>query len=180
MAIGCTADRWLGAGVLVAAFIHEKNLLICNKTVTNEKRSLELLDVLTIVPSKKNYRLELSPKGKYTLSEISGKEKDEKICKIIGKKKFKDDKIQINLEDGRNFFTKIKCSVNDSVIIDLVKNEVKKSINLEEKRGILVTGGKHAGEKGKIKKIIPELKMVEIDAKEHSFRALIKQIMVIN
>src|SRR3989339_862043 len=45
--------------------IHKKHLLICGKPVINEKKSLEHFDILTLVPSKKNYRLVLSEKGKY-------------------------------------------------------------------------------------------------------------------
>ena len=166
--------------------IHEKNLLICGKIVDDEKRSVELFDVLTIIPSKKNYRLELSGKGKFVLNEVKDKEKDKKISKVIGRKILKDKKIQVNLNDGRNFLTDIKCVVNDSLSVNLAKNKVEKCLELKEGKEVLVIGGKHSGYVGKIKRIIPELKMVELDSKEkpsrseRSFRALIKQIMVVN
>jgi len=160
--------------------IHKKHLLICGKPVVDEKKSLELFDVLTITPSKKNYRLVLSEKGKYDIKEISVGDSKNKISKIIGKKSIKGKKMQVNLSDGRNYLSEIKCSVGDSVIVDLEKNKILKTLPIKEKSEVLVTWGKHAGTKGKILKIDAEQKMVEVDSPEKKFRALIKQIMVLD
>ncbi len=159
--------------------IHMKHLMISNKLVNDEKKCLELFDILTIIPSKKNYRIILSEKGKYDLEEISEKDAKIKIAKIIEKKSLKNKKIQLNLGDGRNYISDIKCEVNDSVIIDLEKKKISKHIPLKEKSPVLVIGGKHAGLKGTIEKIIPELKMAEVKTKEDKFNVLIKQLMVI-
>ena len=159
--------------------IHKKDLLISNKIVTDEKKSLELFDILTIVPSKKNYKITLSPKGKYDLEEVDEKRAKTKISKIIGKKSLKGKKTQINLSDGRNYLSELKCNVNDSVLVDLDKNILKKILPLKEKSNIFVIGGKHAGLQGKIIKMIPEYKMVEVESGEKKFNALIKQIMIV-
>lgn len=164
----------------VKAAIHKKDLLICGKEVDDEKKSMELLDVLTIVPAKKSYRLTLSEKGKFTLVEIADKEANEKVAKVIGKKVLAGKKTQINLLDGRNYLSDIDCKVNDSVIVDLKKNEVKKVLPLKEKAEVLIFGGKHAGFTGKITKLIPEYKMAEVKTEEKTFNALIKQLMIIN
>ena len=37
--------------------IHNKNLAVCGKLVKDEKKNVELLDTITIVSSKKNYKL---------------------------------------------------------------------------------------------------------------------------
>ena len=66
--------------------ISKKDLLVCGKPVKNEKKELFLFDVLTIIPSKQNYRLNLSKKGKFSLEEISEKERNIKFSKIINKK----------------------------------------------------------------------------------------------
>lgn len=159
--------------------IHMKHLIISNKIVNDEKKCLELFDILTIVPAKKNYKLILSEKGKYALEEISEKESKEKIAKIVDKKSLKNKKIQLNLWDGRNYISDIKCEVNESVIIDLEKNKIKKCIPLKEKAKVLIIGGKHAGFSGVIEKLKPELKMAEIKTKENKFNVLIKQLMVV-
>jgi small subunit ribosomal protein S4e len=159
--------------------IHMKHILISKKVENDEKKAMELFDTLTIVPSKKNYRLVLTENGKYTIEEISEKESKEKISKIIGKKIVKNKKTQLNLWDGRNYISDIECKVNDSVIIDLEKNKILKRLPLKEKSEILVIGGKHAGTKGIVQKIDLEEKMVEVKTKNDKFNTLIKQIMVI-
>jgi len=159
--------------------IFEKNILVCGKIIKDEKKNLELFDILTLVSSKKNYRLTLSEKGKYELKEIKESEKDKKISKIINKKILKKKKIQLNLLDGRNYLTDLKCFVNDSVIIDLKKNKIEKCLNLKENSKIFIIGGKHTGKQGTIQKIDKKLKIAEIDSDKNKINVLIKQLMVI-
>lgn len=159
--------------------IHKRDLVISKKPVNDEKKSLELFDVLTILPSKKNYRLVLSQKGKYDVKEISESEAQTKISKIIGKKSLKGKKTQLNLNDGRNYFSKLKCTVGDSAVVDLESKKISKILPIKEKSEVLVIGGKHAGTTGKITKIVEDQKMVEINSPEKKFNALIKQVMVL-
>ena len=159
--------------------IHEKNVLVCGKVVKDEKKNVELFDVLTIIPSKKNYRLILSEKGKYGLKEIKDLEKDKKISKIINKKTLKGKKTQINLLDGRNYLSTLKCSVGDSVVIDLKKNKLEKCLPLKEESNVFVIGGKHMGKQGTIQKIDKELKMSEVKIEDQKVNDLIKQLIII-
>ena len=159
--------------------IHKRDLVISKKPVNDEKKSLELFDVLTILPSKKNYRLVLSQKGKYDVKEISESEAQTKISKIIGKKSLKGKKTQLNLNDGRNYFSKLKCTVGDSAVVDLESKKISKILPIKEKSEVLVIGEKHAGTTGKITKIVEDQKMVEINSPEKKFNALIKQVMVL-
>ncbi|PJE81174.1 hypothetical protein COU58_03730 [Candidatus Pacearchaeota archaeon CG10_big_fil_rev_8_21_14_0_10_32_42] len=160
--------------------VHKKDLIISNKPVNDEKKSLELFDILKIVPSKKNYRVVLSEKGKYDVEEINESETGSKISKIIGKRSLKGKEIQLNLSDGRNYISALKCSIGDSAIVDLQKRKISKILSIKEKSDVLVIGGKHAGTKGKILKIVEGNKMVELESSEKKFRALIKQVMVLN
>jgi len=160
--------------------IHKRDLVVLGKPINDEKKSMELYDVLTIVPTKKNYRLVLSEKGKFAIEEIDEKESKEKIAKVIGKKTLKGKKNQINLSDGRNYIAQVKCKVGDSVLVDIEKKKISKVLPIKEKSEVLVTWGKHAGTKGTIAKIDEKQQMVEIHSKEKKFRALIKQIMVLN
>ena len=160
--------------------IHNKDLMVSSKLVDDDKKSMELFDILTIVPEKKSYQLTLSNKGKYTLEEINEKDTKTKVTKIVGKKRLSGKKTQINLLDGRNYLSEIKCNVNDSVIVDLEKNEISKVLPLKEKSDVLVIGGKHAGAKGKITQIVPEFKLVEMEADKEKFNVLIKHLMVLD
>ena len=74
----------------------------------------------------------------------------------------------------------MSCKVGDSAIIDLEKNKIIKILPVKEKSEVLVIGGKHIGEKGKITKISDELKLAEIDSGKEKFNVLIKQLVAVN
>jgi len=96
-----------------------------------------------------NYKLEIVNK-KFSLVEISAKEADIKIVKIVGKKTIGKDKVQMNLDDGQNVLTKEKFSVGDSVVLNTKENKIVKVLPLKEGANIEVILGKHAGEKGEL------------------------------
>jgi len=159
--------------------LNKKDILVGGKVVRDEKKSLRLLDTLTIIPSKKNYIIIHSKKGKFDVEEIKDSEKSKKIVKVVDKKILKGKKTQLNLLDGRNFISDIKCVVNDSILIDTEKNKIEKCLPFKENSNVLVFGGKHSGEKGTIKKIDQKLKMVEIEVNKKPTNVLIKQLMVV-
>ena len=159
--------------------IHEKNILINGKIIIDDKTTVQLFDKITIVPSKKHYKLDLSKKGKFALDEINEKEANEKIAKIINKKILKGKKVQLNLGDGRNFISDMKCKVNDSVSINLKNRKIQKCVSLEKNAKAIVVAGKHAGERGIIMELKPKRKMVELKVKDKKMNILIKQIIVI-
>ncbi|MBM3228765.1 hypothetical protein FJZ20_02700 [Candidatus Pacearchaeota archaeon] len=159
--------------------LYERNILLNNYPLTDEKTNILLFDVITIVPSKKNYRLGLTEKGKIRIEEINEKEANRKIAKIINKTLLKGKRMQLNLSDGRNFISDIKCSTNDSVLINLKERKIEKCLPLKESVSLFVFAGKHSGKKGIIKKINSEKKTVEVEMDEKIISILIKQLMVI-
>lgn len=163
----------------VKSAIHQKNIFINGKPVKDEKHAVSLFDVITIVPSKKNYRIEISEKRKFEVREISEKESYKKILKVINKKTLKNKKIQINFSDGTNFVSDIECRINDSVLINLKEKRAEKCLPLREKSKVIIFDGKHMGETGIAEKIDSEHKMVELNVNGKKVSVLIKQIMVI-
>ena len=97
--------------------LHKEQILLNNSPIKKEKNNVLLFDVIKILPFKENYRVELSEKGKFKINKISENESNKKIAKIINKKILKNKKIQLNLSDGRNFISNIKCNTNDSLLI---------------------------------------------------------------
>ena len=160
--------------------INLKKILVNGKLARDEKNSLMLFDTLSLVPMKKHYRLELTESGKFDLKEISEKESGRKISKILNKRTLKGKRVQLNLSDGRNFLSEIKCNVNDSVSIDLVSKKIESCIPLGEKSKVFVFAGKHAGKRGVVGKIKQEGKMAEITVDKETLNVLTKQIMAIN
>ena len=159
--------------------IHEKNILLNKKIVKNEKNTAQLFDVVTIPPLKKDYRLGLAETGKFKLDEIEQKDSDQKVSKVINKKMLKNKKVQLNLSDGNNFLSDIKCGVNDSVIINFERRKIEKHLPLKEKSNVLVFAGKHSGKKGVVNKIDLTRNIANLDTGKEKINALIKQLIVI-
>ena len=159
--------------------IHEKQILVNAKKINDDKASLHLFDTLSIIPLKKSYRLELSKTGKFEIKEIKENESNHKIAKIADKKTLNGKKTQLNLSDGRNFISDIKCSVNDSVLVNLKEKKIEKCLPFKENSRAMVISGKHAGETGTIKSIDQEKKMVRLESKNINVNVLIKQLIII-
>ncbi len=162
----------------VKRVIHEKKILVNCKEARDDKNSLVLFDTLAVMPSGNFYRMGLSENGKYALEEIKEKEAEKKITKVVDKKVLKGKKIQVNLRDGNNFLTDMKCATGDSVVIDLKKRKILKCLAMKEKAEVIIVEGKHAGKKGIIRKLKAERKMASITIGDKNINVLIKQIMV--
>lgn len=159
--------------------IISKQILLNNKVVRDEKHNALLFDVIKIIPLKKNYRIEVEENKKFGVKKINEKESESKIAKVTNKKILKGGKIQINLSDGNNFISKIKCQTNDSVIINFKKKEIEKCLPLKEKTEVIVFDGKHSGKKGIINKIDIKNKITEIVVEKNKINVLIKQLIAI-
>ena len=158
--------------------VQEKNILLNNKPARDEKNGVTLFDTVSIIPSKKNYRMEIGENGKYKLNEIKESEANKKVSKIVNKKILRGEKIQLNLIDGKNFISEIKCNINDSVMINFKDKKIEKCLPLKEKANAIAFSGKHSGENGIIEKIDRERKTVELKTKKGNIKVLIKQIMI--
>lgn len=185
------ADRGLPLGVIirdvlklaqnkkeVKRAIYMGELLINQRPARDVKESLGLYDKMTVVPSKKSYKIVLSEKGKFDVKEIKDNDAQTKLSKIINKKVLRGKKTQLNLIDGTNFLSEIKCEVNDSVKIDFKERKVIECVPLREKTKTIVFAGKHAGKEGVISKINRDNKMAELEVGKDKINVLIKQIMV--
>lgn len=155
-----------------------KKLLNAEKVRINEKVVKEVrfglifLDILKI--GEKSYEMGFKNK-KFSVNETK---KEEKIAKIIGKKKLKKG-VQINLNDGRNYFTKENFSVGDSALLDLKEKKIKKILPLKEKAEVIIIGGKHIGKEGKIEKIYPEKKSAFVKAAEGNLLIELNNLLVV-
>jgi small subunit ribosomal protein S4e len=157
-----------------------KKILLNGKVPRDEKSTVLLFDVISLIPSKKNYRLEISENGKFDLKEISDAEANKKVIKITNKTTLKGKKTQLNLQDGRNILSDIKCKVNDSVIINFKDKKIEKCLPLKENSRAVVFIGKHSGKNGHIKSINAEKKIVELETEDkEKINVLLKQIITV-
>ncbi|MAH49453.1 hypothetical protein CMI37_26760 [Candidatus Pacearchaeota archaeon] len=134
-------------------FVLAGDVKINNQVRKSEAFPVQVFDVINLEKAGKNYRLEIVNK-KFELKEISEKEAGKKIIKISGKKILGKDKVQMNLEDGGNLVWGEKFSVGDSVVMNTRENKIDKILPLKEGASIEVISGKHAGEKGQLKKVL--------------------------
>tara|TARA_Y100000310_G_C20563266_1_gene754150 strand:+ start:178 stop:825 length:648 start_codon:yes stop_codon:yes gene_type:complete len=156
-----------------------KHILLNNKVVREESHNALLFDVIKIIPSKKNYRVEILENKKFGIKEIKENEADSKTVRVINKKILKGKKTQINLSDGSNFLSEIDCKTNDSIIINLKKRSIDKCLPLKEKTNAVILEGKHSGKKGIINKIDTKNKIAEVNVEKNKINVLIKQLMVV-
>ena len=157
-----------------------KQILVNNKIPKDEKKSLLLFDTMSLIPAKKNYRLDLSEKGKFQLKEINENEINRKAVKVVNKRMLKGKKVQLNLHDGRNILSDMKCEVNDSVLLNFSEKKIEKCLPLKENSEAVVFAGKHSGKRGNIKSLDRKKKIAEMEAdKKERINVLIKQIIVV-
>ncbi len=157
--------------------VHLRQILMNNKKVSDEKNSMTLFDTITVIPSKKSYRMELLEGGKFNLTEIKESEANHKIVKLSNKKILKGKKVQLNCEDGMNFVSEMKCNTNDSVLVNFKEKKVEKCIPLKDGSEVFVFSGKHSGRTGFVKSISKEKGMAEVDIDKKTISVLIKQLM---
>lgn len=158
--------------------LNEKQVLINNKQIKETNYPVCLFDILTI--GKKNYKAILSENKKMIFREIENKDSETKIYKILNKKKLGEDKIQLNLTQGKNILSNEKIEVGDSVILNLKDNKIIKKIPLEKGRTAFAIKGKHAGKSGKILEIMKRgsKKIAKIEHKGERINVWIKNIIL--
>jgi len=163
----------------VKRIIHLRQILVNERLVTDERNNLLFFDTLNIIPLKECYRMELNENGKFFLSKIKESEANKKIAKIINKKMLKGKKIQLNLSDGRNFISELKCKVNDSVEVNLKEGKIERCLPLKEKIKVVIFAGKHIGKKGEVEKLDLEEKIAKVKIHGKEINILINQLMVV-
>jgi len=164
----------------VRRVIFLKQVLVNNKIPRDEKNPVFLLDTISLLPMKKNYRLDLSGRGKFELREIKESEANRKPAKVMDKKILKGKKVQLNLQDGRNFLSDVDCGISDSVLIDFKEKKIAKCLPLKETSRAMVFAGKHSGKRGNIKSTDRDKKIVELETdNKEKINVLFKQIIVI-
>lgn len=108
-----------------------------------------LFDVITIPKLEKNYRVIFDEKGRYVLREIA--DSDKKLYKIVKKTVVNGGRIQLNLFDGTNVLATNDFKTKDSVLLKIPEKRILDHLKFEEGALIMIIGGTHAGEIGRVK-----------------------------
>lgn len=157
--------------------IKAREILIDGRVRTDHKFPVGLFDVISIPKIGKNYIVVPSKKG-LELKEIAENASKEKLCKIIGKKMVRGNKVQLTAHDGKTFLVGIeekdKFKVGDTVMIKLSpeKYEIKEVIEYKEGARVVVIKGANRGKSGRILKTIKRRRLekqkvlVEVEGRE--------------
>ncbi len=129
-----------------------------------------LFDVIKIPKLNKSYRMVFDEKGRYVPIEIE--DDNLKLYKIVNKTMVKGGRIQLNLFDGTNVLGDNSFKTKDSILMEIPEKKIVDHLPFEIGALVMITGGTHAGEIGRIKdyKVVrsssPNLVTVEVEGKE--------------
>ncbi|MCW1300913.1 MAG: 30S ribosomal protein S4e [Candidatus Nanoarchaeia archaeon] len=140
------------------------------------------MDLLEIPKLKLIYRIGIDRKRRIKLIEIPEGERNLKICKIIGKRRLKGRRLQLNLHDGRNVLVDYNLSklyhTQSSLLLQLPSQQIVKYIPLEEGSLVLVLGGEHSGKLARVEGISGKSLNLR-DEEGKSFTASIENVIAV-
>jgi len=134
--------------------INTGKVLVDGRARKDYKYPVGFMDVVEIPLSGEVFRVLPDLKGRLSLHPIESKNHGFKLCKITNKTTIKGAKTQLNLHDGRCIIVEEDSfSVSDVITLNIPDQEVSDSFEFGEGAVVLITGGKHIGEIGKINEI---------------------------
>ena len=135
--------------------IVNEEILVDNHIRKNYKFTCGFMDIISIPKKKKYYRIIYDKAGKLTLTPISSKETEWKLCRVDGKTILKGKKTQLNLHDGKNIIiNKDEYKKGDVLKIQLNNNKIIDSFQLIKGNISMIIGGSHIGEIANIQDLI--------------------------
>ena len=137
----------------VKKILNSGKVKVDGKIRKDKKYGTGIMDTIEIEDINKYYRI-VPIKGKLRIIEIDKKFANQKLGKILNKKKIKSGKEQISLHDGRNIILdKSDYKVGDSLMITVPEQKIKKHFKLEKNNTVIISSGKHTGKTGQITKV---------------------------
>jgi small subunit ribosomal protein S4e len=161
--------------------LNDKQILVNKKVMREVNFPISVFDVINIPKIKKNYKADLSENKKMCFKEISDKESESKVYKILSRKILSRNKLQLNLSGGKNLLSSEDVKTGDSVVVRLEDNEIIKVLTLEKGRDVFVAKGGHAGNRGKIEGIIDRggKSLVKISSEKGKINVWVKNVIVV-
>lgn len=149
--------------------LHNKDCLIDGKVCHDYRRPAGIMDTITLVSLKENFRVMINTKNKLYLVKTDENHSKFKLSKIIGKKTIKGNKTQLCFSDGRTILVDdgSKYLVNDSLKISLPEQNILEHFSYKIGEPVLLTSGAHVGEIGTIQNVFD--KIVEVKTESGTF-----------
>lgn len=130
----------------------ERNVKVDGKVVTDDNRSIGLMDVVSITGLEEDYRVLFDQRGRIRLLPIEEDQAEWKLVKIMDKTALKGGVTQYNLHDGRNFRSEDdnEYKPKDVLKVEIPSQKIVKAYEFKDGMMALITGGEHIGEIGTI------------------------------
>lgn len=159
----------------VKRILHQEEVLINNKRVTDIKTAAGLFDIVEIKKTKEKYTVLFDESGKLKLVSA----KDNLInLRVSRKTTTPGKKFQLNFLNGFNLLVDEKTfkstKIADSVVYDLTKKKISSVLNLKEGNFVYLFDGKFKGQFAQIKSLVKyngiarDLVEVEIEGNAHN------------
>jgi len=127
--------------------LSSKQVLVDGKIVTEAKFPVGLMDVLSLVATKKNYRMLLDNHGRLMLTEVAEDRAGWKLCRIENKTVITGGRVQLNLHDGRNILVdEDSYKTGDVLKIELPTQKIIEVFKLVQGNVAMVISGSSAGQ----------------------------------
>ncbi len=124
------------------------------KVVKERKTSVGIMDIITIVPTNKHYRVLYDHKGRLVTREEDEKTSGIKPMKVYNKITIKGGKTQLVMHDGQNIITDdASISTGDVLIMSVPDKKIQHVIKMQPGNKAFLTGGAHVGNVATIKKV---------------------------
>ena len=152
--------------------IKKGEILVDGKPRKDSAYPVGLFDVISIPTSNQFYRIVPSASG-FTVISISSDEASVKICKVVNKTLVKKNKLQLNLNDGKNILVDDgKYSTGDSILIEVPSLKINGHLKLSKGSLGIILKGKNSGKSAEVKEILlgkfrqPSRIICEIEGKD--------------
>ncbi len=128
--------------------IGARMIKVDGKVVTNAKRGVGLMDVISIPKTGEHFRMMLDTNGKLRLVKITEDKAKWKLARIENKTTVKKGKTQLNLHDGRNIVLANPghYKTGDTIKIDFEHQKIIETYPFAEGNLAYLIGGQHVGE----------------------------------
>lgn len=127
--------------------IGSRHLHVDGKGVTDTKRAVGLMDVVSVPKLDKHYRVLLDTSGRLALVDIPKAKAEWKLCRIESKSTVSGGRFQIALHDGRSLQMKEnKYAPGDVLKMRVPEQKVVEHFAFAEGALAYVTGGSHVGQ----------------------------------
>src|SRR5512137_657676 len=113
--------------------IGSRGIAVDGTIVTDYKFPVGLMDVVSVLKTKQNFRMLVNYKAHFQLVPIEEAEKGWKLARVDNKTSVKKGKVQLNLHDGRCILLpKDQHKTGDVLKIELPSQKVLKTLRLEK------------------------------------------------